>query len=102
MMFTINLLNYLFSDSSLLSGLMYGDGNSPILLFSLDCDREQNLLECRRLNYVGYRFCYSNTNTVALRCDGKYARSIYMYVYIDIKFSNEDICSPLVHIIYLD
>ncbi len=82
-MFTINLLNYLFSDSSLLSGLMYGDGNLPILLSSLDCDREQNLLECRRSNYhVGYHSCYSNINTVALRCDGKYARSIYIYIYM--------------------
>ena len=82
-MFTINLLNYLFSDSSLLSGLMYGDGNLPILLSSLYCDREQNLLECRRLSYhVDYYFCHSNNNAVALRCDGKYARNIYVYIYI--------------------
>ncbi len=64
------------SDSSLLSGQQYGDGNWPILLSSLHCNREQNLLECRRTNYhvIGYHSCYSNTNTVALRCDGKYAR----------------------------
>ncbi len=73
--FTINLLNDLFSDSSLLSGLKFGDGNLQILLSSLNCNREQNLLECRRSNYhEGYHSCYSNTNTVALRCDGKYAR----------------------------
>ncbi len=81
MMFTINLLNYLFSDSSLLSGLMYGDGNLPILLSSLYCNREQNLLQCRRFNYhVGYHVCFSNTNAVALRCDGKYTRNMYIYI----------------------
>ena len=68
------------TDGSLLSGLQYGNGHRPILLSTLNCSREQNLLDCRRAsNYVGYHSCETlNGNTVALRCDGKYVLHYFL------------------------
>ncbi len=67
------LVFFMYPDSSSLSRSIYGDGNKPILLSSLQCNQEQNLLQCRRSNdYVGYHSCsLLNNNAVALRCDGK-------------------------------
>ena len=69
-------------DSTVIASSKYGDGDGPILLSNLLCQKESSIFQCARSNtHIGYHTCSSLTNNAAaVQCDGKFLCTFIMYM----------------------
>ena len=82
MYFNIHVKFLLIIDSTVIASSKYGDGDGPILLSSLQCQKESSIFQCARGNtYIGYHTCSSLiNNAAAVQCDGKFVCIFIMYM----------------------